>query len=364
VSQPKKITHSRGVSYEITYRVNGRMVRSRFTTKQAALDAAARARSQVLDGTHIAPAEGRTTVATYTARWLQTLQVRPQTLYNYEIYLRCHVLPTLGQRPLSSLRRSDIQTLIGQLSRKGLAPRTVDSIYKIVAMVMRSAVYDRLIPVSPCYKIKVPAAQEKALAALNPEQVRALLAACRPRDRALIALAVGTGMRQGEALGVRLPHLNLLKRELAIEEQCLTPARGRPYITSELKTRASRGRVPLPQFAVEALARHLEVETLGADGALFVSPLGNLWRRGSFNESVWKPALLRAGLDSGYGFHALRHTYASGLISQGLHPRVIQARLGHASISETMDTYGHLFPDADEETAQALDRLFGGAAGS
>ena len=74
-------------------------------------------------------------------------------------------------------------------------------------------------------------------------------------------------------------------------------------------------------------------------------------------------SLLRAGLDSGYGFHALRHTYASGLISQRLHPRVIQARLGHASISETMDTYGHLFPDSDEETSLALDRLFGGAAG-
>jgi len=59
---------------------------------------------------------------------------------------------------------------------------------------------------------------------------------------------------------------------------------------------------------------------------------------------------------------ALRHTYASGLIAQGLHPRVIQARLGHASISETMDTYGHLFPDSDAETADALDRLFGDVA--
>ncbi len=139
VSQPRKITHSQGVSYKITYRVDGRMVRRRFPTKQAAADAAARARSEVLDGTHIAPAEGRTTVAAYVARWLQTLHVRPGTFHNYEIYLRCHVLPVLGARSLASLRRSDIQALVGQLSRKGLKPRTVDSIYKIVAMVMRSA---------------------------------------------------------------------------------------------------------------------------------------------------------------------------------------------------------------------------------
>lgn len=362
MSQPRKIPHSRGVSYEITYRVHGRMVRRRFPTKQVAVDAAARARSEVLDGTHIAPVEGRTTVAEYVGRWLQTLQVRPGTFHNYEIYLRCHVLPAFGERSLSSLRRSDVQTLVGQLSRKGLAPRTVDSIYKILAMVMRSAVYDRLIPVSPCYKIKVPAPQERQLAVLSPDQVRALLAAARPRDRALLALTVGTGMRQGEALGVRLPNLNLLRRELAVEEQCITPPTGRPYITSDLKTRASRRRVPLPQFAIDALARHLETEPLGVAGALFVSPRGNLWRRGSFNESVWKPALLAAGLDQQYGFHALRHTYASGLIAEGLHPRVIQARLGHASISETMDTYGHLFPDSDGETADALDRLFGDAA--
>jgi integrase len=363
VSQPRKITHGRGTSYEITYRVDGRMVRRRFPTRQAALDAAARARAEVLDGTHIAPAQGRTTLAEYAGRWLETLQVRPSTRYHYEIYLRRHVLPALGSRSLAALRRSDIQALVGQLSRKGLQPSTVDSIYKIVAMVLRSAVYDRLLPVSPCYKIKVPPREERALTVFTPEQVRRLLEATRPREYALLALTVGTGMRQGEALGVRLPNLNLLRRELAVEEQCLTPPRGRPYITGDLKTKASRRRLPLPQFAVEAVARHLKREPLGGSGELFLSPLGNLWRRGSFNESVWKPALLRAGLDTGYGFHALRHTYASGLIAQGLHPRVIQARLGHASISETMDTYGHLFPDADEETADALDRLFGSAGG-
>jgi integrase len=362
MSQPRKITHSRGVSYEITYRAGGRMVRKRFATRQAAANAAARARVEILDGAHIAPVQAKTTLAEYTATWLQTLQVRPSTLYNYEIYLRRHVVPALGGRTLASLRRSDIQALVGQLSRKGLQPSTVDSIYKIVAMVLRSAVYDRLLPVSPCYKVKVPPRPDRTLAVFSPVEVRRLLAQTRPRERALVALTVATGMRQGEALGVRLANLNLLRRELAVEEQCLTPPHGRPYITPDLKTKASRRRLPLPAFAVDSLARHLETVPLGPDGALFVSPAGNLWRRGSFNESVWKPLLLRAGLDQAYGFHALRHSYASGLIAQGLHPRVIQARLGHASISETMDTYGHLFPDADAETAQALDRLFGDSA--
>jgi integrase len=75
---------------------------------------------------------------------------------------------------------------------------------------------------------------------------------------------------------------------------------------------------------------------------------------------VWKPTLRRAGLPTGYGMHALRHTYASTLIAQGQHPRVIQARLGHASIVETMDTYGHLFPDSHEATARSIDTAFAG----
>lgn len=102
---------------------------------------------------------------------------------------------------------------------------------------------------------------------------------------------------------------------------------------------------------------------------MFFSPRGGLWRRGSFNETVWKPALERAGLPREHGFHALRHTYASSLISAGLHPRVIQARLGQKSIVETMDTHGHLFPDANEGTTRALEAhysaaLLRGTAGS
>jgi integrase len=97
----------------------------------------------------------------------------------------------------------------------------------------------------------------------------------------------------------------------------------------------------------------------GVDGLVFPNRRGQVWRRGSFNDSVWKPTLRKAGLAEGFGFHALRHTYASGLIAENVHPRVIQARLGHKSIVETMDTYGHLFPDARDETTQALDRVFG-----
>jgi integrase len=361
MSYPRKIIHSRGVSYEFTYRVRGRMVRKRYPTRSAALDAMADARTQIRMGTHLAPIEAKgTTVATYGQRWVSGLQVAQSTRANYEHCLRRHILPKLGDIPISSLRRSDVVVWVTMLSASGLAASTIDNVYTVLAMVMRSATYDRLIPASPCFKIKLPPRPTRQLAVFDPDQIRVLLQAVRPQHYAALATAVGTGLRQAELLGLRLPRINLLRRELAVEGQCLTPAAGgMPHLTDNLKTPASRRVVPLPRFVVEALGSHIDRYPTGPGESLFTNPRNGLWRRGAFNDSVWKPTLVRAGLPIGYGLHALRHTYASSLISEGLHPKVIQARLGHKSIVETMDTYGHLFPDQNEETADALDRRFG-----
>ncbi|MDT7539905.1 MAG: hypothetical protein QOI82_3490 [Actinomycetota bacterium] len=361
MANPRRLNHSRGTSWEITYRVNGQMARRRFATKQQAVDALSKIRVDIARGMGLLPVDAKITMTEYSQQWLSTLQVRPSTRANYVSYLRNHVVPALGHRPLSSLRRSDIAAFVVVLVEKGLKPSTVRHCYNVVAMVLRSACYDRVLNVSPCYKIKLPQSTGRTLPVFTPTQVRLLLEAAYDADRAVIATAVGTGMRQGETLGLRLAHLNLLRRELAVEEQAMSPSGGQPYVTTDLKTAASRRVLPLPEFVVRAMARHLEIYGPGVDGIVFSNRRGQIWRRGSFNDSVWKPTLRRAGLDEAFGFHALRHTYASGLIAENVHPRVIQARLGHKSIVETMDTYGHLFPDAREETTGALDRVFGSA---
>jgi integrase len=358
---PRRLTHSRGTSWEITYRVDGRMVRQRFETRALAVNALARARAQALDGLGITPADGKTTLAEYAPRWLAAQQCRPSTLAMYDSHVRNHIVPMLGRRPMAGLRRTDISAFVVDLTRKQLATATVVTIYRVLAMILRSAVHDRLLAASPCYKIKLPEMPPRRLQALSAEQVGALLEHAPPRDYAVLALGVGTGMRQGEVLGLTLPHLRLLARELSVEQQCRVVPGGPPEITAELKTAASRRVLPLPQFVVTAVARHIELSGLGPEQTVFFSPRGGLWRRGSSNETVWKPALERAGLPGEYGFHALRHTYASSLISAGLHPRVIQARLGHKSIVETMDTYGHLFPDSNEETTRALEAHYSAA---
>jgi integrase len=146
-------------------------------------------------------------------------------------------------------------------------------------MLLRSAVYDRLLAVSPCYRVKVPISTRSTLQVLTPEQVHRLLEAAWDCDRAVLATAVGTGLRQGETLGLRLAHVNLLRRELAVEEQALTPPTGSPYITRDLKTAASRRVVPLPQFVVAAVARHLQVYGAGPAGELFLNRRYKVRRR-------------------------------------------------------------------------------------
>lgn len=203
MANPRRIEHGRGTSWEITYRVDGRMARRRFSTKKQALDALAQARVDTASGSAVLPAQSKVTVSAYGERWMKTLQVRPSTRAGYDNHLRVHIGPLLGSRPLSSLRRSDIAAFVAALVDRGLAPTTVRSIYNVLAMVLRSAVYDRLLAVSPCYRIKVPASTRSTLQVFTPEQVHQLLEAAWDCDRAVLATAVGTGLRQGDTLGLR-----------------------------------------------------------------------------------------------------------------------------------------------------------------
>jgi integrase len=115
--------------------------------------------------------------------------------------------------------------------------------------------------------------------------------------------------------------------------------------------------VPLPQVVLEALAEHLRVFPAGPSGLIFTTPKAEPLRRTAFSAKVWRPAALKAGAE-GVVFHELRHYYAALLIRHGESVKVVQARLGHATASETLDTYSHLWPDSEDQTRAAVDLAF------
>jgi integrase len=211
---------------------------------------------------------------------------------------------------------------------------------------------------SPCVGTRLPRVHRQRVEPLPVEAVLALTEAVPERYRALVTLAAGTGLRQGEAFGLTVDRIDFLRRQLKIDRQLVTMPDRAPYLAPP-KTQASVRVVPLPQVVIDALAAHLM--QWPTDGFLFTTDLGAPIRRTAVSAAVWRPAVRRTGLDDTVTFHALRHFYASLLIRHGESVKTVQARLGHASAAETLDTYSHLWPDSDDRTRAAVDSVLSNA---
>jgi integrase len=335
----------------------GRQRRKGFAKKSDAERYMTTVATQLHGGTYIDPRAGRLTVADFAEqRWLPSLvHVRPGTLDTYRSHLRNHVLPLLGSRQVASLRKADCRMFVAALAKR-LAPSTVSTVYAVLRSLMQMATDDGLIAANPCTRVQLPRIEHRAVEPLPAEAVAALADAISPRYSVTVWLAAGAGLRKGEALGLTVPRVDFLRRRIVVEEQ-VQSTNGAPAALVPLKTRHSRRVVPVDDVVLNAITAHMQRWEPGPGRLLVTNRLGRPVRRSSFGW-CWQDAVRACGLPEGTRFHDLRHFYASALIREGLHPKAIQARLGHATITETMDTYGHLFPDAEDHGRGALDRLF------
>jgi integrase len=194
---------------------------------------------------------------------------------------------------------------------------------------------------------------------LDAKQVGQLLTAARgDRLFALYALAVTTGLRQGELLGLQWEDIDLKVGSLAVrhilEEDNHTGVRR----LAEPKTATSRRRVEIPRVAVAALRAHRKRAFAKGEigGLIFRDTDGGPLRKGNLIRRSFKPLLTKAKLPS-IRFHDLRHTAATLLLAEGVNPKVVQERLGHAQIHLTLDTYSHVLPSMQKDATARLDRL-------
>jgi integrase len=219
---------------------------------------------------------------------------------------------------------------------------------------LRQALEDGLIPANPASRVKTPNTERRAIRILSVEEVEALADVFDPRYRVLVLLGAYAGLRFGEASALRTPHLHLLERRIEISEGA-SEVNGRLYV-GPLKTKESRRVVTIPAFLADelsTLASPKRTDTARSD-LVFPAPEGGPLRRTTFGRRFWAPAVKRAGMFPAPPFHDLRHTAVALAIAEGAHPKAIQARLGHASITTTLNTYGHLFPSLDVELAERL----------
>lgn len=301
----------------------------------------------------------RITVGAFLKQWLDDscrLSVRETTFENYSSIIRLHVAPHIGGVRLTNITPANIQSLYAQLERQGKSPRLRQLVHAVLHRAFNEALMWGFILRNPCSAVKRPRVPRREINCMTGKQVRRLLDAAKGnRLEALYVIAVATGMRQGEILALQWGDIDL-KAGTARVQRTLVEVNGQLKF-SEPKTARSRRLVELPSFAIRALQAHRGDAIPVPDCLVFTDTIGGRLRKQNLLRRSWWPLLERAGLPK-IRFHSLRHTHASMLLSQGTHPKVVQERLGHSSISITLDTYSHVMEGLGREAANKLDDIF------
>ena len=289
-------------------------------------------------------------------------RLSPTTQATYRRDLGKYILPRFGAYRLGRLPAEEIENWLIEEVAAGIAPSSVHRHYRTLRRVLQVAVEKQKIPSNPCDRVEPPRVPKREMVFLTWEQAVDLAEAHHERYRGLIYLAVDSGMRWSELVGLRRARLDLRTRKVRVTEQLVRLEGGR-WLRKETKTPASVRSITTSAVVADILADHLErFGGRGPDGLVFPNRAGNPIISSSFWSNYFSPALRRAELAC--RFHDLRHTSVALAIAEGAHPKAIQARMGHSSINVTLDRYGHLFPELDEAIAVAFgERLAAARAG-
>lgn len=403
--------HGKGKRWQVRwYDAAGEQQKENFAKRTQAETRANTIAADLARGLYIDPAAGKESLRSVGERWRTSAVHRSGTASRVERALRLHIYPMLGDRPVVTIRPSEVQAWVKDRSQV-LAPSTLRITFAYLVTIMHTAVRDRIIAVNPCSGIKLPEVRRVEIVPLEPDAVRALIDAAPPRHRAMILLAAASGLRQGEIFGLEVDCIDFLRREVTVRQQLITPDKDadadedetpEPYL-GEPKTHESYRTVPLASSAVNALAAHLqqhpavtvEIEDRTDQRKpkrrkaqmLFTTERNEVIKRASWtwvwtrmeeraNEALSKayaeqyaawvqrgrpegdePAPVR--VSDGASMHDLRHFYASLLIRNREDVKTVQVRLGHSKPSITLDIYTHLWPNKEDTTRAAVEAVLG-----
>ena len=311
------------------------------------------------------------TVAEYLDRWLSDAvrgTVRESTYSRDKYLVTNHVKPSIGRLKLKNLNALHLQGLYRERLDSGLSGSTVQKVHHVIHKALAQAVRWHLIPRNPADAVNAPKPTPKEIRPLSAPEARKLLEAARgDRLEALYVLAVQTGMRRGELLGLKWNDVDLDGQTLRVHRTLTRTGNGRRLALGEPKTKKSRRTVGLTQEATDALRSHrarqaeekLKAGALYKDqGLVFAGEGGGFINPSNLRQRSFIPLLKRAGLPQ-ITFHDLRHTCASLLFQQNVHPNFVQHLLGHASVAITLERYSHMLPGMGGEAANAMREALG-----
>jgi integrase len=344
--------------------------------------------------------ESKLTLNQFLDRWLESVKqsVRPQTAESYAFVLDRYVRPGLGGRRLEQVTALAIQGHFQALAERvftrrvhapkpqkrdeasekditayvargyKLSARTIRYAHSVLSAALKQAVRWRVLTFNPAADVDKVRQPRREMQALGADEAKRFLAAIEgTRDEALFKMALFTGMRPGEYLGLKWQDIDMKKGAITVQRTLVKTSEG--YHFNEPKTGRSRRTVPIPPSVVEALRRHkseqlqqrLKLRSAWEQPDLvFTNELGGFVERQNLLHRQFRKALKAAGLPVTLRLYDLRHTAATLLLAAGVHPKVASERLGHASITMTLDTYSHLMPDMQREASDKMDRLLVG----
>jgi integrase len=308
----------------------------------------------------------KTTLENFLTEWLiaVTPNLAPTTTRDYGSYIKRHILPVLGKVKLSDLRPDQVQTFYNHLVKKGCSQYTVRIVHAVLHRALNQAVRWGLIGRNPASLVEKPKPKKIEMKTWNDHQVMSFLSVIEdPQYQALYYLAVTTGMRQGELLGLKWKDLDWISGHIQVKRQ-LQRITGQGKVFREPKTASGKRTIVIGQAGIDKLKDNQENQQ---NLRMFA---GEKWKENKliFTTSIGTPMEPRrmylmfkkyaneVHLPS-IRLHDLRHTAATLMLQAGVHPKIVQERLGHADISLTLNTYSHVSPVMQQNVAEKLDIL-------
>lgn len=316
-------------------------------------------------GSYIEPST--VTLAEYLECWLEAAAptVKPNTIDRYRRIAERKINPVLGSIPLNKLSPLAIQDFYAGLLTGGLSPSTVALYHGVLHHALDQAVKRRLIPHNPANAVDAPRPNPPEMQTWTAEQARAFLVATADDElAALYSLAMHTGMRRGELLGLKWGDIDLARGTLAVRRTLSRGPDGMAF--GEPKTTAGKRSIALPASCVTALrsrraaqaGRRLQLGPAWQDGDYVFDREQRTVLHPNSAGRAFQRHIARLGLPR-IRFHDLRHTAATLMLANGEHPKIVQERLGHSDISMTLNRYSHVSMDMQREAADRLAALLG-----
>lgn len=309
----------------------------------------------------------KTTVADFLQRWLQDYckpNLSPRGYERYESVSRVHLIPALGHVPLTALKPEHLQRLYTAKLNSGLAARTVRYQHVILHKALETAMKWGLVARNVADGVDVPRARQTEIQTWDESEVACFLEAAKGSPYyALFYTNLFTGMRRSELLALRWQDIDFLYGQVSVSRGLHHLVDG-SYVFTQPKSVKSRRTISLTPSTSLLLQEHKAKKEfdhrmlgiLSQDSDLvFSTPDGKPLRPNTVSRA-WATLAARCGVKV-ISFHAGRHTHASLLLRQNVHPKIVQERLGHSSIAVTLDTYSHVAPGLQEAAAQKFDDI-------